>query len=118
MKFFCDIGGLLGLWIGFSFLTVFEVVELLFDTMMVAVLKARGSAYAKKVKHFVPKVSRVNAAVPSYWMEPGDIMNRFDPDYRKCFSAETPSDVELKFHTPSPELLCDNEKDDVSEFGV
>ncbi len=117
-KFICDIGGLLGLWIGFSFLTVFEFVELLFDVVLAAVFKAGRAASNNKVQNFARKMSRAQATIPSYWRQQRCVLGRFDPDYRECFSAETPSGVELKFHTPSPELLYDNEKDDISVLGL
>ncbi len=113
-KFICDIGGLLGLWIGFSFLTVFEFVELLFDVILASVFRAGLPASKNKVQNCVRKLPRSQATLPHYWRQQRLVTERFDPDYRECFSAETPSGVELKLHTPSPELLYDNENDDVS----
>ncbi len=120
----CDVGGLLGLWIGFSFLTIFEFVELLFDVIRVSIFrpkeKSGNSNQGNKVKSVRSAGPTKGVAVRPFNINSDSIMSRFDPDFKECFGHQvgTPSDVKMRFKTPSPQLLYGNENDDVSTIDM
>ncbi len=108
-KFLCDIGGILGLWIGFSFLTIFEVVELLFDLLLSSFYGKKGSSNNKpSIPDFPGKGTKPGAVVAPYCNPAGVLKHRFDPDYMSALNTSarySPSDVKVQFHTPSPDFL-------------
>ncbi len=86
---------------------------------MAAVFKARRNPAPDKPDDPRHGASKVQATVaPMYWAQEDFVLRRYDPDYKECLSAETLTEVERKFHTPSPDMVSENEKDDVSVLGL